>query len=55
MSLLAKIKNRVKQMMESPEDTPSTNKLSSYISGKLIDKKAIRTTNNSHPAPKIGC
>ncbi|CAK3477190.1 hypothetical protein VCRA2120O58_240023 [Vibrio crassostreae] len=52
MSLWAKSKNRIKQMMASPEDIPSINKLSSYIKGKVIDKKASMTTNNSHPAPK---
>ncbi|CAK3032012.1 conserved hypothetical protein [Vibrio crassostreae] len=57
MSLWAKSKNRIKQMMaspEDPEDIPSINKLSSYIRGKAIDKKASMTTKNSHPAPKIG-
>ncbi len=42
-------------MMASPKDIPSINKLSSHIRGKAIDKKASRTTNSSHPPPKIGC
>ncbi|CDT86934.1 hypothetical protein VCR31J2_1370068 [Vibrio coralliirubri] len=54
MSLWAKSKNRIKQMVASPEDIPSINKLSSYIRGIAIDKKASMTTNNSHPVPKIG-
>lgn len=54
LSTLEKSKNRVKQIMKIPEDIPNTNKFSSYISGKVIDEKAIRTTNNSNPAPIIG-
>lgn len=54
LSTLEKSKNRLKQIMIRPEDIPNTNKLSSYISGKMTDEKAIRTTNNSYPAPRRG-